>query len=651
VFRRVLVLLSILSTFLLVLAVITALALISARRSLLSGVDELRVAQSQLQLHRSGSSLQAILTPVQNDVIRARDDFRSADNYLGPLSPLLIHLAWVPRVGGEISVAPPVAHAARQTADGALSLLTGFRPLTVRWTASSRRPSAPVIVSSVAAGRVQFNRACVQFADAQRGLRPTEGVDVPTALSSALGSLQHRLPILLTLCRALTLAPSMLGADRPVSYLVAYQDANELRATGGFIGSASVITLRHGVASQVFGSTGIADNLSVPPPEPVEYYNNEPGWLFRDSNWSPDFPTTAALERFFYKLDFHRDVPNVVDLTPQASSDILSATGPIYVPEYKRWVFGSNVASLADYYAHFAPNGGIDLPQSIRGKQFIGILAGHILGRLNALSPGAWVRVGEAVASAVSHGDLLVNFRDPARQRLIQAAGASHSVTPGTGDYLYLVDTNLSYNKINPFVHLQTSYDVRIRPDRWLDAHLVIRVQNVPAPPAIARFGIGPGAGSLGGTDDYATFLRLYTPPGAALIDQTGWTQPWTPGPAYGGTMFSGYLLVPHGTTRTVRLHYIVPPNVFRATRGQRYTLLMPHQPGSHPDRIHVRVEHDGAVSSWTINHPVLDWRVAIPIHSRPFQPIPLPITPRSTVQPGHWIEPHAFLGIPNPRG
>jgi Protein of unknown function (DUF4012) len=651
VFRRVLVLLSILSTFLLVLAVITALALISARRSLLSGVDELRVAQSQLQLHKTGTSLQAILTPVRSDVTRARDDFRSADQYLGPLSPLLTRLAWVPRVGGEVAVAPPIAHAAQQTADGALFLLAGFRPLTAQWTDSSRRPSAPAIVTSVAAGRVQFDRACGQFADAQRSLRPTAGVNVPTSLSSALGSLRDRLPILLTLCRALVLAPSMLGADRPVSYLVAYQDANELRASGGFIGSASVITLRRGVASQVFESTGIADNLSVPPPEPVAYYNGEPGWLFRDSNWSPDFPTTAALERFFYQLDFHRDVPNVVDLTPQASSDILSATGPIYVSEYHRWVTGADVAALADYYAHYAPNAGLAIPSSIRGKQFIGIVAAHILHRLTSLSPSAWVRLGEAVASAVAHGDMLVNFRDPARQSLIQAAGASHAVTPGSGDYLYLVDTNLSYNKINPFVHLQTSYDVRIRPDRWLDAHLVIRVQNVPAPPAIARFGIGPGAGSLGGTDDYATFLRLYTPPGAALIDQTGWTQPWTPGPAYGGTMFSGYLLVPHGTTRTVRLHYIVPPNVFRAAGGQRYTLLMPHQPGSHPDRIHVRVEHDGAVSSWTINHPALDWKVAIPINSRAIHLIPLPIPPRSTVRPGHWIEPHAYLGVPNPRG
>ena len=650
-FRRVLALLSLLAVLLLVLTVVTALALLSARRSLLSGVEEFRAAQSHLQLHQSDTSLGAVITPVHDDVTRARDDFRSAEHDLGPLSPLLTHLAWVPRVGGELAVAPPVARAARQTADGALSLLAGFRPLTSQWATSSARPSVPTIVAAVARGHVRFNRACTQFSEAQRSLVPTAGVTVPPALASALGSLHARLPVLLTLCRALALAPAMLGADRPATYLVAYQDSNELRATGGFIGSASVITLRRGIASQVFGSTGIADNLSIPPPEPVEYYNGEPAWLFRDSNWSPDFPTTAALERFFYKLDFHRDIPNVIDATPQASADMLAATGPIYVPEYRTVVSSGNVASLADYYAHYAPNGGAFLPRNLRGKQFIGIVAGHILQRLNSLSPGAWIRLGQAVASAMSHGDLLVNFRDPSRQALIQAAGAAHAVTPVTGDYLYVVDTNLSYNKINPFVHLETRYVVRIRTDRWLDARLAIRLHNVPAPPAIANAGFGPGAGTRGAPDDYATFLRVYVPPGAALVDQTGWTQPWLQGPAYGGTMFSGYLIVPRGETRVIRLHYIVPPNVFRATGGSRYSLLVPHQPGSHPAQLRVRVQYDGNVSAWTVDRPQLDWRLSLPIVPRPAHGIPLARQPAPATSPGGWVEPHAFLAAPKAGG
>ena len=118
-----------------------------------------------------------------------------------------------------------------------------------------------------------------------------------------------------------------------------------------------------------------------------------------------------------------------------------------------------------------------------------------------------------------------------------------------------MVNTNLSYNKINPFVHRQTRYDVRIRPDRWLDARLIVRIQNVRARAAFKRVSLGPQAGRYGGWSDYATFLRIYTPPGAALIDQTGWTQPWSQGPAYGGTIFSGYVIVPHGTSRSCLLY------------------------------------------------------------------------------------------------
>ncbi len=630
---------------------VVAFELVSARRSLLNGVNELHSAQNSLQSIHSHASLRLTLAPVRNDIDSARKDFRSADNQLGLLAPIIKHLGWVPRVGVEVAAAPDIAHAARSTADGALSLLDGFGPLASEWTTASRSRNSQTLVRGLEAGGPAFDRACTQFRDAERSRHAIPGGSMPASLSSALHSLDTRLPQLLILCRALSLAPSLLGEHGSTSYLLAYQDSNELRATGGFIGSASLLTIHDGKPKQIFQSTGIDDNLSVPPPEPVENYNDEPGWLFRDSNWSPDFPTTAALERFFYRLDFHRSVANVVDVTPGAVSRILTATGPMYVPEYRREVSGANVGQLADYYAHWAPNGGAGIPARLRGKQFIGIVAGHLLSRLTTLSPSAWIRLGGALSSSVSHGDLLVNFRNPTYQSLIDNAGAAHRVTPTLGDYLFVVNTNLSYNKINPFVHVWTTYNVGIRADRWLDARLTIRLQNVPAPPAIARTGIGPGAGALGGKDDYATFLRVYTPPGSQLVDQSGWTQPWSQGPAYGGTMFSGYLIVRRGATRTVRMHYIVPPNVFSASRGKRYTLLAPHQPGSMPEALSVTLHHDGTQVSWQIAHPAVDWQVSVPIDPLPFHPIPLPKYPAPATSPGGWIEPHAFFGSPNARG
>jgi hypothetical protein len=653
VFRRILLLVAGIALVALILIAVTAVSLLSARRSLLAGVTDLRLAQDRLQLVATHSSLRGTLRPVRADILKSRSHFRSADDRLSMVAPLIEHLGWVPQVGSEIAAAPHIAHAARRTTDGVLSLLDGLGPLANRWDTTSGQGRVPTLVDGLSLGRHDFDRACTQFKQAEASRRTLSADAYPAALASALQSLDDRLPRLQVFCRLLALAPTLLGADQPTSYLVVYQNSNELRATGGFIGSASVLTVHRGIASQLFQGSGIMDNYSVPPPEPVAYYNGEPAWLFRDSNWSPDFPTTAALERFFYALDFHRTVSNIVNVTPKGAVDLLNATGPIYVPEYRQTVTGANVEQLADFYAHWASTPGPSSSGTLdtQRKQFIGIVARHILQRLKTLSVRTLIGLGQAAGTAVEHGDLLLNFRDPSLQSLIQQAGASHAVTPLRGDYLYVVNTNLSYNKIGRFVHLSSTYDVHVRADRWLDARLTVRIHNVPAPMVLQRDSLGPEAGRYGTWDDYATFLRIYAPPGAQLINQTGWTQPWSQGPAYGGTMFSGYLIVLHGTTRTVRLHYIVPPNVFRSSHGMAYTLLVPHQPGSSPDAVHVILQHDGLHSTWNVLHPSLDLHLSTPIAPRPFHPIPLPRIPPPATQPGGWVEPHAFLAAPNPHG
>jgi hypothetical protein len=448
----------------------------------------------------------------------------------------------------------------------------------------------------------------------------------------------------------LALTPELLGYQHPRTYLLAYQNSDELRATGGFIGSTGVVTLSNGSVTQHFQSTGVSDNLSIPPPEPVLLYNREPGWLFRDSNWSPDFPTAAALERFFARLDLHQDVQGVVDITPRAASDVLAATGSFYSPEYHRWITASNVAPLADYYTHRAASYG---PYRYRDfdterKQFIAIVAKHVFSLLQTLPLHRLIRLGSSIASGIAHRDILVNMSAPREQALLRSAGASGEINSTTSDYLYVVDTNLSYNKINPYVHLRYTYRTHIRADGWLQSTLTLHFLNAPAPPVVANYGYGPGAGTRGGPDDYADFVRVYVPAGAALIDQSGWTQRWLPGPAYGKTMFCGYLIVRRGQTRTVRLEYVVPPNVLTWSQGHTYRLFIQHQPGSHPEGFDVSLAWgNGRTSSWTIKHPTVDWKKTVDIGSRSIHPVPLPKEPPVVVAPGHWIEPHAYLSSP----
>ena len=116
--------------------------------------------------------------------------------------------------------------------------------------------------------------------------------------------------------------------------------------------------------------------------------------------------------------------------------------------------------------------------------------------------------LGQAIGEAVSEKGILVNFANRPAQALADATNASGRINPTTHDYLYVVDTNLSYNKINPYVRIGYRDAVTIRPDRWLDVRLTIHLKNGPLPARVANKGIGPGAGLLGPPSEYADYIR-----------------------------------------------------------------------------------------------------------------------------------------------
>jgi Protein of unknown function (DUF4012) len=632
-------------------------ALVYARQSMDRGIRDLDGAQSVLAPALVKKSPTTSLLRAQADVRSAQVEFSGAHTRIELLRPVLEHLSWVPHFGQDLAAAPSLSGTAVHLADGLEPLLAGLRPLAkeVEARSSGRQKIMARLTARIRLSAPSFQSACDQFQGAEN-----ERAQVPRNLSGparrAVHRLDARLPNLLKLCRGLLLAPRILGDPTPTSYLVAYQDSQELRASGGFLGSAGVVRVRHGLATEAFQSVaaGPAENVSIPAPEPMVLYNYEFAWLFRDSNWAADFPTTAALERYFLSLDFHEHVHNVIDLTPDGAAAFLRGTGPLYLPEYSRWVNAGNVGTLADYYAHWTKTPGpyqLANPE-VRRKQFILIVSSHILHRLDHLSATQIVDLAESLGTAISQRGVQFQFADPQLEAFARSLGASGEVNPARSDYLYLVDSNLSYNKVSPYVHIGLSYQATVRHDRWLDVHLKIYMKDGPIPPRLlSRFqGEGPGGGFLGNKTDYADFVRIFAPAGAQLVDQSGWTQPWTPGTVYRKTMFCGYVIVPYLQSRTINLHYVVPPNVFSRTGGTSYRLLIQHQPGSHLDwiRVAVRDAAGGAARSWSVLRPRTDSRFSAPIRDLPFSPIPLAETAlRPTVTPGSLIEPHAFLARP----
>lgn len=628
-----------------VVATLLAFALVNGRADLRNGVGRLQDAQARLQAQSNHETDAAMYAYLKGQVDASASDFHRASVRLEPFAPVLHLLGWVPKVGGELQAAPQLAAMADATGQGLKDLLVGIQPVAVNKRAGSR-VNFSVLLPKLAARGSNFRSACTSFDGATAKRRSISSGSIGS-ITSQLHTFDRDIAQLRVACQGLALLPSILGYPQPKRYLLVYQNPAELRATGGFIGSAGILRFNRGKIAQRFHGTGFNhENESVPSPEPVQYYNNEPYWLFRDSNWSPNFPTSAALERYFLGLDLHTSVAGTINITPDVAQAALAVVGPQYIAQYHKLVTSDNVAELADYYANWstAPAPGVSAKSDIHGKQFINLVAQRLFARLEHLSARTWLTLVQRLATAVQQRQIQLNFLDPSVQGLVRMMHADGGVSTTTTDYLYVVDTNLSYNKINPYVHERIGYTARVRKDRWVQSTLTLRYEN-RTPKALSGQGIGPGAGRLGTSIDYADFIRVYVPAGSQLVSQSGWSQPWDPGSAYGKTMFCGYLLVPHNRKATVRLTYVIPPNVFKRSNGSRYVLHVQHQAGSHPDSVDINVGGAvGAARAWHVLSPVADATFNTPVQQKTLSPIPLPKQPSVVVAPGHWIEPHAYL-------
>jgi hypothetical protein len=579
-----------------ILAAVAAYQLFSARQHLLHGIQDLRSARDTLSLSSTWRD-PATRSRTQGALAQAQHEFAAAQSELRVWTPLIDHLGWVPAYGRQLTAASPAADTALATTRSAMHLLDGLAPLWPVLTGPrTGGRSLAQVAAALDAGHREFVAAGADADYAAAGLRTLPNHSGNATLDHATAELRSKLPALRAAGAWLAAAPTVFGMTGASRYLLTLQNAAELRATGGFIGAADAITLRRGsLHTDFFDSTLPHEIDSVPTPLPEALYTAEGAWIFRDSNWSPDFPLSARLERWFYGEDTGRWVDGVIGVVDSAVQPLLAAIGPVYVPAYHRWVDASNVLELADLYRSGTYHGPLTstIPNA-ENKQFLGFVIEAMVRRIETLPANDFPALGAALADEIARREIMLYDRRPAVESAIIRSGADGRLRALPGDFLAIVDDNRSYNKLNPYIHEQASYRVTIGADLWLDATLTIRYVDAPSPANLD--GAGPGFGLWGSKHDYQDFIRVYVPAGARLESMSGANR-WAPAPAYGLTQFAGRLLLREGQTRTVTFRYRVPANVFSAAQFRRYVLTVRHQPGGNLTAVRVSVHAGSGVT------------------------------------------------------
>ncbi len=347
---------------------------------------------------------------------------------------------------------------------------------------------------------------------------PNDYVDQVTNLKSKTPSLATALQEFITFSDTLK---TILGENRKMRYLVAFQNNTELRATGGFVGSFAQIDILNGEIVEIDipegGSYDVQGQLSafVAPPQPITLVN--PRWEFHDANWFPNFPTSASKMMWFYEKSGGPTVDGVIAINATLMPDLLAILGDVEMPEYGKTIDSENFLFETQKIVEFEYK---DLVKTDLGrkedapKQFIGDLAPKLLEKLQEADMPTLLAVLDCLGTGLQEKDVQFYFDNNTLEAQMETLGWSGSVVETTGDYLMIVDTNLGGGKTDTVITQNVDVQVDVAADGSVTNTVTITKEHRGLKTALFE-----GANNV----DY---IRLYVPAGSEFLGGSGFEAP-----------------------------------------------------------------------------------------------------------------------------
>ncbi len=246
--------------------------------------------------------------------------------------------------------------------------------------------------------------------------------------------------------------------------IILFQNSDELRATGGFMGSYADIELNNGFVSpiliqDIYQPDGQFHDFVPAPAGLREYLSSGHGMRLPDSNWSPDFPTSAQnILGFFTAID-ERDIDTVVALNVSVTEKILQEVGDVYVPDFNVHVTAQNFADVAraDRKNFF--------PGSQEKKNFLSAFFTVLKLKLEQLSIREQIKIADILWDASQHKEIQIYSTDAGMENMLQSNEAAGQVIDPTHfdnvTPLFLIESNVGINKANHGVGRDVSIDAQ----------------------------------------------------------------------------------------------------------------------------------------------------------------------------------------------
>lgn len=577
----------------LVVATLAGREALGLRRDLLRAQAEFNqaVAVTDPVLADFGSfrETSAALTRSATHLAAADEALASAERRRARLAPLLTVPSWVPGWTEGLGDVAPLIGSARELARSGLALSDAFTRMTERLDASSgsAEPAGERLSAGLTLAEPEFRQAlaALEAARVQReqiGRRTFSGPLRPA--NSALTTFDLRYRALHDNATVLVQLPpaarSVLGMDGARTYAVLGQNSAELRPTGGFLGSMGLVTIDRG-AITVEDYRGVytferPERGYGPAPAPLVRHLGGRGWGLRDANWSPDFPTSARKVEELLRYYQEVEVDGVLGFTTFAVGGLLEALGPLPVPGFAEPVMAASWYDLAERLIYFPDGTSTGIAEEAKGE-VLGPVLQAMVARLQSASSAELPALLRALQSLLQQRQILLYFHDPAAEAMARRYEADGALTaPAQGDVLAVVDANLSFSKVGPYIQERIEYEA------WLNgrgvpeaSRVTITYANTITPEQAAdptrRIGgieFDATTGIFTPTPGlFGTYLRVYIPAKSRVVDAGPRAVEVFSGAELGFLTLEQYESVPAASTRSVSYGYQIPVGILQRLR------------------------------------------------------------------------------------
>ncbi|MDO8241205.1 MAG: DUF4012 domain-containing protein [Candidatus Moranbacteria bacterium] len=445
--------------------------------------------------------------------------------------------------------------------------------------------------------------------DLQDNLDKVDVSDIPEAQRAQFVELKGKLPdakyFVSNFLDNSKIFIDVLGGNGPRKYLFLFQNNQEMRATGGFIGTYGLMDISNGSIKKFF-IDGIFNpdgqlRAQIIPPAPIQKISA--AWSLHDSNWFPDFPKSAEKAAWFYEKTGGPTVDGVITMTPVVMQKLLAVTGPIEMPDYGVTVDSENFIEQIQYEVEVDYDKELNEP-----KKILADLAPKILDKIFTTKNFAdMAKTMNVLMQSLNEKQILIYSKNYDIEKILSQAGWSGEVLNTQKDYLSIINTNINGYKTDGVVDETISHKAEIQSDgSVIDTVTVKRHHN------------GGNLDKEWWNKVNADYMRVYVPKGSTLISAQGQTREFnTPPLDYAAlafkhdaqvqteedsivideesgtrvyedsdkTVFANWIYVSPQETVEVTYKYLLPFKIFSnstsGTAADSYSLLAQKQSGS----------------------------------------------------------------------